>query len=324
MTHTKKIALIYFLFLPVLSFASEKTQIRLGVLAYGTVNWELNALEQQGLLETEKYQLKITRMANPQAGKVALLSGSVDMIVADWVWVSRQRSTGKDYTFYPYSNTIGALVLAKNSQIKSLQDLAGKKLAIAGGELDKNSLLLGAVMQKQGLTGVLNSTEKIYGAPALLAHQLKQERVDALLTYWHYAARLEAAGYPVLMTGADLLQQLEVKEKVPSIGYVFSGAWAKQHKEAVLKFLEYTQQMKNKLCTNDNTWQGLQKLTRAATEQESRLLRQRYCAGRVTSWGEKEQTAAELVYQNLKKMSQQRLTGNAEQIEQGTFWRKGG
>ncbi len=322
MTPYKKIIFIICLFFPMTGFASEKTLIRLGVLAYGTVNWELTALKKQGLLETEQYRLKIIPMANPQAGKIALLSGSVDMIVADWIWVSRQRSMGKGYTFYPYSNTTGALVLAKNSQIKTLEDLAGKKLAIAGGALDKNSLLLGAVMQKQGLADDFNSTEKIYGAPALLAHELKQGRADALLTYWHYAARLEAQGYPILMTGEGLLQELGIKEKVPSIGYVFIEAWAKQHKKAVLAFLDYTQQMKNRLCENNAAWQGIQKLTHATSEQEKTLLRRRYCAGRVVNWGEEGQNAAALVYQYLRKMSKQRLTGSAEIIEPGTFWSK--
>jgi NitT/TauT family transport system substrate-binding protein len=41
-------------------------------------------------------------------------------------------------------------VVAADSPIKQLQDLQGRKLAIAGGELDKNSLLLQALMQKQG------------------------------------------------------------------------------------------------------------------------------------------------------------------------------
>ncbi|MDC9729751.1 MAG: ABC transporter substrate-binding protein [Methyloprofundus sp.] len=322
MTLIKKIALICCLCFSAISFASEKTLIRLGVLAYGTVNWELTALKQQGLLETEQYQLEIIPMTNPQAGKIALLSGSVDMIVADWIWVSRQRSLGKGYTFYPYSNTTGALVLAKNSPIKNLKALANKKLAIAGGALDKNSLLLGAVMQKQGWSESLNSVQKVYGAPSLLAHQLKQGRVDALLTYWHYAARLEAQGYSVFMTGADLLQQLAIQEKVPSIGYVFIDTWAKQHKQAINAFLAKTRQMKNRLCENDDAWQGIQALTHAETEQASQVLRQRYCAGRITAWGKKEQAAAADVYQYLRAMSNQRLTGKAETIEQGTFWNR--
>jgi len=317
MTWYKQIVFIGLLAFSFGSQAAEKTIIRLGVLAYGTVNWELTALKQQGLLSTKEYQLQVIPMANPQGSKIALLSGAVDMIVADWVWVSRQRAMGKDYTFYPYSNTTGALVLAKNSTIHSLKDLKGKKLAIAGGELDKNYILLNGLLQKQGLDIPI---EKIYGTPPLLAHQLKQQRVDALLTYWHYAARLEAEGHQVLMTGRNIVQQLGVTENVPSIGYVFSDSWAKEHTQTVQAFLASTQAVKNDLCTQQSVWQGIAALTRASTVQESNLLRQRYCAGRVVAWGEKQQRAAETIYQALRKGRGARLTGKSEHISSGTFW----
>ncbi len=303
-----------------LSVASEKTVIRLGVLAFGTVNWELTAMQQAQMIETEYYRLQVTKMANPQAGKIALLSGAVDMIVADWVWVSRQRALGKNFTFYPYSNTTGAIVLAKGSSIKNLADLENKKLAVAGGELDKNSLLLQALMQKKGLANVYASTEKVYGAPPLLSQQMLHQRVDALLTYWHYAARLEAEGYTVLMTGNDLLQGLGIQEKVPSIGYVFDRVWANNNKQAVQAFLQQTMTTKSALCTDNAAWKGIESLVRAKTQQVNQLLRQRYCAGRVLSWGDKEQQAAGEVYQYFKAISQKRLTGASETIQTGSFW----
>jgi len=227
---------------------------------------------------------------------------------------------GNDYSFYPYSNTTGALVVKKESSVKQLSDLKGKKLAVAGGELDKNYLLLAAVMQQQGLADTLNGLQKIYGAPPLLTHQLQQGRADALLTYWHYAARLEAEGYRVLLTGGDLLQQLSVQQKVPSIGYVFNATWASEHKASVLAFLEKSKQMKDTLCNSDAAWQGVKTLTHAKTTQEDTLLRQRYCAGRIISWGKDEWLAAETIYQALKKASDNRLTGTAKTIFPGTFW----
>ena len=323
MSTTKKIIFICILLSSQPVFAGEKTLIRLGVLAFGTVNWELTAMQQAGIMETELYRLQVIKMANPQAGKIALQSGAVDMIVADWIWVSLMRTQGKDFTFYPYSSTTGALVVAENSAIKRLQDLTDKKLAIAGGELDKNSLLLQALMQKQGQGEVFASIEKIYGAPPLLSQQMQRQRVDALLTYWHYAARMQAEGYKVLMTGTDILHGLGVQVSVPSIGYVFNRAWANNNKTAVLDFLANTRRIKNILCVDDMAWQGIKTLIRAKTEQVSQLLRQQYCAGRVLSWGDTQQQAAERIYQYLRKASTQRLTGNAESIQAGTFWSAG-
>ncbi|MDF1583275.1 MAG: ABC transporter substrate-binding protein [Methyloprofundus sp.] len=317
---TKKLLFIATLIFCQLSYASDKTTLRLGLLAYGTSNWELAFMRQAQQLETETYRLQVIPMANPQAGKIALQSGAVDIIVTDWIWVSYQRSLGQDYTFYPYSNATGALVVAKDSEIKTWQDLKGKRLAIAGGELDKNSLLLQALMQKQGQSKLFQGIEKVYGAPPLLTQQLKQQRVDALLTYWHYAARLEAEGYRVLMTGADILQGLGIEQKVPSIGYVFKRAWAEQHQAVIQAFLQQSKQAKNTLCSVAVAWQSIDKLTHTQSKQEDQLLREQYCAGRVSDWGEEEQQAAGEIYHYLQKISQERLTGKSDVIQAGTFW----
>ena len=232
-------------------FATEKTIIRIAVLAFGTVNWELTTLKNQRLLDDANFKLDIRPVANPQAGKIALQSGAVDMIVSDWIWVSRLRSTGSDFTFYPYSTTSGALIIPEKSAIKSLADLQGKKLGIAGGELDKNWLLLQILAQQQNQLDLNASVEKVYGAPPLLNQQIQHQRVDAIINYWHYAARLEAKGYKQLMTGKDILLGLGIKEQVPTLGYVFNQHWGLQNKSIVNGFLKATQQAKDLLCQSD-------------------------------------------------------------------------
>jgi NitT/TauT family transport system substrate-binding protein len=112
------------LFASCTGYATEKTTIRIGVQASGTVDWELSALQDNPQAD---FQLEIQHVANAEAGKIALQSGAVDMIVSDWIWVSRLRATGSDFTFYPYSNTSGALVVPENSPIRSVKDLKGKR-----------------------------------------------------------------------------------------------------------------------------------------------------------------------------------------------------
>ncbi len=302
------------------SFSAEKTTIRLAVLSFGTVNWELNTLKNQQLIENADFALEIHPVANPQAGKIALQSGSVDMIVSDWVWVSRQRSTGSDLTFYPYSTTSGALVVPENSPVNAINDLRGKKLGIAGGELDKNWLLLQALAQHQNQLDLDSSVEKVFGAPPLLNQQIIRNRIDAIINYWHYAAKLETQGYRQLINGKEILQKLGIKEQVPTLGYVFNRQWASQNKTAVNAFLKSTRSAKNQLCESDSVWQKVIPLTKAKDKATQNLLRKRYCNGRVIQWGKNEQQAAGRIYTLLRAHSNNKLTGHSVALQQNTFW----
>ncbi|MFA6052191.1 MAG: ABC transporter substrate-binding protein [Methylobacter sp.] len=304
------------LFASCTGYAAEKTTIRIGVQASGTVDWELSALQDNPQAD---FQLEIQHVANAEAGKIALQSGAVDMIVSDWIWVSRLRATGSDFTFYPYSNTSGALVVPGNSPIHSVKDLKDKRLGIAGGELDKNWLLLQALAGQEQLD--LNaSVEKTFGAPPLITEQIKQNRVDAVLTYWHFAARLEAQSYRQVIDGKGILKGLGIQEDVPSLGYVFKQSWANSHKEAVNNFFKASKQAKNQLCTTEAAWQKIISLTQADDAPTQAKLRQRYCEGGIEHWSEQEQLAAGRIYTMLRSLSNNQLTGQSENLQPGTFW----
>lgn len=295
------------------SMAGDKTTIRLGVQASGTVAWELSALP-----NSPDFQIKVHPVANAEASKIALQSGAVDIIVSDWLWVSRLRATGSDITFYPYSTTAGALMVANESQIHTIKDLQGKKLGIAGGELDKNWLLLQALAHKEHFD--LSKVDKTFGAPPLLNEQLKQHRLDALLTYWHFAAQLQSKGYRQLLDGKDILQGLGITENVPSIGYVFKQSWAAEHKTALNSFLTASATAKKQVCSDNSAWQKVIPLTKVDDATTQTALREGYCAGTVTAWTEKQQQAAEQIYKVLDSISQHQLTGSATGLQAGTFW----
>ncbi len=301
------------------SHAADKQLIRLGVMASGTLAWELEAIQHQGLLNDAPFRLETITLANQQAGKVALQSGSVDLIVSDWIWVSSMRAEGADYTFSPYSNSAGGLIVEAGSPIKSLADLKGKKLGIAGGELDKNWLLLQALGLQQGID-LNQSVEKVYGAPPLLEQQLKSHRIDALLTYWQFAARLEADGYQQLLNGEQIIQQLGIKSPVPSLGYVFKQSWGEQHRTALQQFLKAGQSARNQLCSDDGAWEKIAHLTETDNHNSQQQIRSRYCQGRIGSWTADNQQAADQIYQLLRQLSDNKLTGKAEQIQAGSFW----
>lgn len=315
----KLILFILLLFNHLLLKADNVTHIKIGVMTSGTLAWELAAINNQNLLANTNLKLETINITNQQAGKVALQSGSVDVIISDWIWVSSMRAEGTNYSFYPYSNTSGSLIIANNANIQNLTDLKGKKLGIAGGELDKNWLLLQALALKQGFD--LNSAvEKVYGAPALLNEQLAQKRLDALLTYWQFAARFETQGYQQLLSGEEIVKQLGITQAVPSLGYVFKESWANENKANLSSFFKITALARHNLCHDDTEWNNISHLL-AEPEQSIQLnIRKRYCQGQVENWQESNRLAAADLYRQLHKLENNKLTAKSTELETGTFW----
>ncbi|MEN8260934.1 MAG: ABC transporter substrate-binding protein [Pseudomonadota bacterium] len=297
-----------------------KPEIRLGVLAFGTLSWEMATIQRKKLDEKNGFKLIAQTLASPQAGKIALQSGAVDMIVSDWIWVSRQRSAGMDFTFAPYSNSHGALIVPPDSNIRTLQDLKNKRLGIAGGGLDKNWLLLRGLAEKEHQLDLDGSVEKVFGAPPLLNQQLLQGKLDALMNYWHYAVPLEVKGYRRLLDGTDILRRLGIQASVPALGYVFSEAWADKHRNTVESFLKTSSLAKNLLCESNQAWTEILPLTQTDDKVVQKTLRTHYCEGRVNQWGDTEKRAAAEIYALLRKFGGDRLTGKSEQLQKGTFW----
>ena len=101
-----------------------------------------------------------------------------------------------------------------NSPIKTLTDLKGKKLGVAGGPLDKSWLLIVAYALRTANLDLRTDTTQVFGAPPLLAEKAKQGEIDAVLNFWPYAARLEAAGFKQLIGIEDVVSELGAKGEV--------------------------------------------------------------------------------------------------------------
>ena len=110
----------------------------------GTLAWELDVIRAHGLDRKFGLALESIELASTRSGKVRAKGGSVDIILSDWLWVARERSLGDSLVFYPYVKRPWRRDGAARSPISSVADLKAKKLAVAGGPLDKSWLLLQA------------------------------------------------------------------------------------------------------------------------------------------------------------------------------------
>ena len=210
---------------PALASAQDLGTVKVGVLEFGTVNWELDVIKHHGLDAKHGFDLEVQGFGSGQATNVALQGGAVDAVVDDYLWVSRQRHDGEMLSFVPYSSTVGALMVPPDSGIASLEDLEGKKVGVAGGPVDKSWLLLQGLAAKRYGMDLAAAVEPVFGAPPLLNEKVADGELDAVLNYWHFAARLEAKGYGQLVGVEEAIAELGVESVPPQLGYVFAESF---------------------------------------------------------------------------------------------------
>jgi NitT/TauT family transport system substrate-binding protein len=303
-----------------LATAQDLGTLKLGVQQYGTVSWELDVIAHHGLDEAGGFTLEVQPFAQGDAADVALLGDAVDGIVEDWLWVSRMRSEGTPLTFIPYSSSIGALMVHPDRGIAALPDLKGRKLGVAGGPLDKSWLILqGLAQQKYGMD-LKTAVEPVYGAPPLLTEKLRSGELDAVLNYWHFCARLEAAGFPQLVGVNEAQEALGVPASAPQLGYIFKQPFADAHADLLRAFAKASREAKQIMATSLEEWQRLKPLTRVEDDATLEALRRRFVAGIVPHWGEAERKEAAELYLVLARLGGEPLVGTSPTLAEGTFW----
>lgn len=293
--------------------------IRVAAQKTGTLAWELAVIRSHGLDKKADLSIDIVELASPEAGKIALRAGSADVMVSDWPFVSRERSLGAKLVFYPYSSALGAVMVAGSSPIKSLADLKGRKLAVAGGAIDKNWLLLQAALKQDGVD-LKSQASIVYGAPPLLAAKTLSGEMDAVLNYWNFCAALEAKGFRRLAGMEDVLQKLGSKGRIAMIGYVFDEAWANAHRDLVARFIATTREAKQILATSDAEWDAIAPLTGAADAATLRAYRDRYREGIPRRPIADEEQDARVLYRVLAEIGGRELVGPATELDPGTFY----
>ena len=297
---------------------AEET-VRIAAQKTGTFSWELAVIRAHGLDRKENLALEVNELASPEAAKVALRAGAADIIVSDWLWVSRERGLGAKLTFYPYSSALGEVMVSNASPIRTMADLRGHKLAVAGGAIDKSWLLLQAAAKQEGID-LRSEATIVYGSPPLLAAKTLSGEMDATLNYWNFCAALEAKGFRRLIALKDLLPKLGARGRTAMIGYVFDERWANRNHDAIGRFVAMTREAKQILATSDAEWDRIAPLTGAPDATTLRAYRDRYRDGIPHRSIADEEADARVLYRVLAEIGGPEIVGPAQELDPGTFY----
>jgi len=299
------------------SHAAER--LRVGLLQFGTVNWQLDTMTAGGIYDERVLDLSLRTLASKNATSVALQAGDVDVIVSDWIWVLRQNASGEDLAFVPYSTALGAIMLAEGSDVRAVADLAGKRIGVAGGPLDKSWLILRAWYRAKHGVDLIEDSQPVFAAPPLLSEQLRVGDLDAVLTFWPYAARLEAAGHRRLAGMDDLLTDLGVAGPQALVGYVFRRDLIDAKPAALGEFFSAIGRTNAVLDSSAAAWDRLRPIMKVADDAEFEALKAGYRAGIPEPSAPMDGTAAGKLFDILVSVGGERLVGAGTRFDPGIF-----
>jgi NitT/TauT family transport system substrate-binding protein len=303
--------------LPAVAEAADT--IRLAVQKTGTVAWEIAAMKALGLDKAENLDIQTTELATTDSGKIALQGGAADVIVSDWLWVARERTLGDTLLFTPYSTALGAVMAPKDSPVHALADLAGRSLGVAGGPLDKSWLMVQAAARKEGLD-LAKAARPAYGAPPLIAEKLASGELDAALEFWTFSVDLEARGFRRAIDMADVEKTLGANGPVAMTGYVFSEAFARDHGDALRRFLAAAAKAREALASDPALWAPIKARLHLTDETALDTYRKRYAEGVPKRSVAEEAEDAKALYLAIVAVGGPDLVGGAAELDTGLFF----
>lgn len=299
--------------------AANPGTLRIASLKFGSLSWLLATIKAEGLEASNGFKLDTLEIATNQAGPVALLAGEVDMIVSDWTWALRQRSMGDKLKFAPYSAALGSLMVPNDSPIKTLADLKGKKLGVAGTAIDKSWVLLCAYAKQSIGVDLATFVSPVFGAAPLLTEEIKNGRLDAVLNFWTFAARLSGSGYRQVLSMADVLAGLGVTPAPALVGYIWKEDLATRKSAELAGFLRAATAANNVLRKDDAAWVRIRDLVKPQSDAEFTAIRDYYRAGIPGAWTSAETTAAGKLTDLLIRLGSKDVMGSGTKFDGELF-----
>lgn len=306
------------LVLSVMPILADTPVLRVAVQETGTVNWEIDTIGHNGFDIANGFDMQVQGMAGGPAAQVAFQGGGADVIVSDWIWVARQRAAGNDFVFLPYSKAVGGLMVPANSPRKSLADFRDARIGIAGGPLDKSWIILRAYAEKTAGMDLAKETEQVFGAPPLIFKSALDGEIDGAINYWHFMARMKAAGMVELISIGDAASELGLDPETPLLGYVFKGEMLKNNPELIQAFAKASRSAKDLLSKDDAAWERLRPMMPANTDQEFVALTAGYRAG-IPGEAPVNLDSARAFFALMAKLGGAELVGTATELPEGVF-----
>lgn len=302
---------------------SASAPFKVGAVKFGSLNWLMETIKAEGIATALGLDLEPVELSNNQAGPISLLGGGADVILSDWTWALRQRGMGEALKFAPYSSTLGGVVVPASSPIKSVTDLAGKRIGVAGSGIDKSWLLLQAYARKKLNFDIATKAIVQFGAAPLLSEQVRDGSLDATLNFWTQNVRLSTLGFRQVIGMKDVMTELEINPIPAFVGFVWKEQTQTAKAPQLSAFLQAAAQANTLLAGSDAkaeaAWARIKPLMKAASDAEANALRAAYISGIASPWTGADMNSADKILKLLIEAGDTEFVGAGTKFDPKLF-----
>ena len=167
---------------------------------------------------------------------------------------------------------------------------------------------------------LIDDSEPVFAAPPLLSEQLRTGNLDAVLTFWPYAARLETAGHRRLSDVGNLLRDLGISQPQALIGYVFRKELIDSNPAGLREFFTAVDRTNAVLDSSEEAWRRLRPLMKVQNNAEFEALKTGYRAGIPEPNQPLDIEAVGKLFGILVAVGGERLVGPGTQFDKDIFW----
>lgn len=213
---------------------------------------------------------------------------------------------------------VGGVVVPKDSTAETLADLAGGKVGIAGGPLDKSWLILRAYAQQEYGFDLKGETEQVYGAPPLIFKNGLSGDLNGAINFWHFLAKMKASGMKELISVETAGQALGLDTNTPLLGYYMKESFLAKNPGIAQAFFEASRAAKDKLASDDAAWHAIRPRMNAKTDAQFDQLKEDWIKG-IPARGPVDVDAADRMLALMAELGGAELVGDATKTPSGLF-----
>jgi NitT/TauT family transport system substrate-binding protein len=178
---------------------------------------------------------------------------------------------------------------------------------------------LQAAARKEG-RDLAHSARPAYGAPPLIAEKLAGGELDAALEFWTFCVDLETRGFRRAIDMADIEKTLGARGPVAMTGYVFSETFARDHRDALRRYLAAAAQAREALAADPSLWAPIKARLHLTDAAALETYRKRYLEGAPKRSVAEEAEDARALYKAIVDVGGKDLVGDAPDLDVGLFF----